>query len=303
MSLKNLMKTAKHQRAKVTRITSPLAKYNDLHQLTCIVCKTVIKTDSMWPDHLASASHKKNVELLRQKKREREAEREETNAKRQKLEPVVEPAPAPEPVPFAQVEEKAKFIEGDVPADFFDDAQEQAKVVAASTALKVAQSGGYVNIEEKEEEERALRDLVLEMEKKEEEEKEEEKEEESNDDEVVGVVDLQYEPVYEPLALLPQTVKKEIKPNSAPAVETVEEAAKVEEYIESEYDKYKRELQAIEEEKQSALKKLESLKTTTQEKPKRTLPGTMSTLRKRQKKVVEEEDEDMDLESWRSTCW
>eukprot|EP01126_Amoeba_proteus_P039078 TRINITY_DN4104_c0_g1_i2.p1 TRINITY_DN4104_c0_g1~~TRINITY_DN4104_c0_g1_i2.p1 ORF type:complete len:151 (+),score=48.95 TRINITY_DN4104_c0_g1_i2:993-1445(+) len=113
------------------------------------------------------------------------------------------------------------YIEPEIPNDFFDDASEQAKIVAISMAEKVTQFGDYSTVEEREEEERALRDLISSMEGKEEEEVE---------DEIVGVIDLENEPVHEPLVVTPRQnifgkprkltmtvetpTRMEIKPNS-----------------------------------------------------------------------------------------
>lgn len=145
-------------------------------------------------------------------------------------------------------------MKDDIPADFFDDAKEQLKVVAASTAQKVTQFGGYTNPEEREEEERALRDLIMELEKKNAEE-EEEVVEEDNDDEVVGVVDLQYEPVHEPLSITPQKVIAQEK-KVVPATTTTStwfpetEASEAKRNEDGEYERY---LKELEEEKKYVL--------------------------------------------------
>jgi hypothetical protein len=156
----------------------------------------------------------------------------------------------PEAAPFAQPEQKEtiNYVEDDIPADFFDDAQEQAKVVAMSTAQKVTERGDYVSVAEREEEERALRDLVLELDKKNEEEQDSKSED--DEDEVVGVVDLQYEPIYEPLSIVPQTAIREVgKPatsitEATSATLTTSDSAVVSEMaLESEFERYQRELE------------------------------------------------------------
>lgn len=43
------------------RIDSPLAKYNDVGQLTCILCKSIVRTASIWKVHVNSKQHKENV--------------------------------------------------------------------------------------------------------------------------------------------------------------------------------------------------------------------------------------------------
>lgn len=154
----------------------------------------------------------------------------------------------PEPAPFAQPEpesEKINYVEDDIPTDFFDDAKEQAKVVALSTAQKVTERGEYVNTAEREEEERAIRDLVMELEKK----NEEEQKSSENEDEVVGVVDLQYEPIYEPLSIIPQKVTREVgtpaetTPAPSETMGTSDSSIVSEAALESEFERYERELQ------------------------------------------------------------
>eukprot|EP01126_Amoeba_proteus_P039081 TRINITY_DN4104_c0_g1_i9.p1 TRINITY_DN4104_c0_g1~~TRINITY_DN4104_c0_g1_i9.p1 ORF type:complete len:299 (+),score=69.95 TRINITY_DN4104_c0_g1_i9:972-1868(+) len=275
-NLKSLMKATKLQRSHQTRITSPLAKYNDLDQLVCIVCKVVIKSDSLWSHHISTdLTHKNNIEVLKKlqqaKKRQRDQNEKDQSSegiKRQRtsdgnLRPCTQPLyssctqplhsscvhhfillfkkRATEPFPAGLKEEKLKepelmvpssqheklqendyhYIEPEIPNDFFDDASEQAKIVAISMAEKVTQFGDYSTVEEREEEERALRDLISSMEGKEEEEVE---------DEIVGVIDLENEPVHEPLVVTPRQnifgkprkltmtvetpTRMEIKPNS-----------------------------------------------------------------------------------------
>ncbi|XP_076366900.1 zinc finger protein 830-like isoform X2 [Tachypleus tridentatus] len=50
------------------RIDSPLAKYNNLGQLTCVVCNVVLKNDSLWAAHIVSRIHKEKLEILKRRK-------------------------------------------------------------------------------------------------------------------------------------------------------------------------------------------------------------------------------------------
>lgn len=50
------------------RIDSPLAKYNDLGQLQCVLCKTVVRSDDVWKVHINAKQHKQNIELAKQLK-------------------------------------------------------------------------------------------------------------------------------------------------------------------------------------------------------------------------------------------
>mmetsp|Transcript_29934 Transcript_29934/g.42075 ORF Transcript_29934/g.42075 Transcript_29934/m.42075 type:complete len:298 (-) Transcript_29934:103-996(-) len=63
--LREMMKKTQKERQS-TRIEHPLARYNNLGQLICQVCKTQVKAESLWIAHLASKQHKESVENLKQ---------------------------------------------------------------------------------------------------------------------------------------------------------------------------------------------------------------------------------------------
>lgn len=173
------------------------------------------------------------------------------------------PAPAPAPFASSEAEEKINFIEGDIPTDFFDDRGEQAKVTAVSTSQKVTQSGGYAHLSEREEEELALRELVMELEKKKEESGGEiaYREEEEDEDEVVGVVDLQYEPAHEPLSIAPHKVMKEVVKRPEVTTDTTTDTTPIKTAEQEKAEQQERELQAIEDEKKYVSSQLRRLLT------------------------------------------
>jgi zinc finger protein 830 len=47
------------------RIESPLAKYNSIGQLTCLVCNQVVKSENFWNAHLNSKTHLENKNKLK----------------------------------------------------------------------------------------------------------------------------------------------------------------------------------------------------------------------------------------------
>ncbi|XP_019877543.1 zinc finger protein 830 [Aethina tumida] len=112
----------------VQKIDSPLAKYNEQGQLTCILCKSVVRSESVWTVHINAKQHKQNVELARKLK-------ERTNnfttpVKRPLSPPQVVEIPEkkpkgilknanPKPVTLAT---KIEVVEGKngLPNDFFD---------------------------------------------------------------------------------------------------------------------------------------------------------------------------------------
>jgi Zinc-finger double-stranded RNA-binding len=58
--LKRLMREEKAK-----RIESPLAKYNNLGQLTCVVCNQTVKSELFWTAHLNSKGHLQQIEALK----------------------------------------------------------------------------------------------------------------------------------------------------------------------------------------------------------------------------------------------
>ena len=60
LELKRLMREEKAK-----RIESPLAKYNLIGQLMCVICNQVIKSELFWSAHLNSKSHLQQIEALK----------------------------------------------------------------------------------------------------------------------------------------------------------------------------------------------------------------------------------------------
>ncbi|CAH1976642.1 unnamed protein product [Acanthoscelides obtectus] len=53
----------------VKRIESPLAKYNDCGELTCILCQSIVRSETVWTVHINSKQHKENIEQARKLKK------------------------------------------------------------------------------------------------------------------------------------------------------------------------------------------------------------------------------------------
>ena len=47
------------------KIESPLAKYNSIGQLMCVVCNQVIKSELFWSAHINGKSHLQQIEALK----------------------------------------------------------------------------------------------------------------------------------------------------------------------------------------------------------------------------------------------
>ena len=51
------------------KIESPLAKYNNVGQLTCIVCNVIVKSEMVWTAHINGKQHRDKIEELKQPKK------------------------------------------------------------------------------------------------------------------------------------------------------------------------------------------------------------------------------------------
>ncbi|CAI8017224.1 Zinc finger protein 830 [Geodia barretti] len=66
---RRLMKEAKvKSSSQPKKIDHPLARYNALDQLSCIVCQQAIKSELLWSTHLKSRRHKETMTELKNKK-------------------------------------------------------------------------------------------------------------------------------------------------------------------------------------------------------------------------------------------
>lgn len=59
------MKAKQRESSTRKRIESPLAKYNSLGHLSCVVCNVQIKGELLWQAHILGKSHKENVAALK----------------------------------------------------------------------------------------------------------------------------------------------------------------------------------------------------------------------------------------------
>lgn len=59
--LRKAMSEHKKKIGVIKKIDSPLAKYTDAGQLMCILCKSIIRNETVWPIHLNSKIHKENI--------------------------------------------------------------------------------------------------------------------------------------------------------------------------------------------------------------------------------------------------
>lgn len=65
--LRRLMKEQKESRTVNAKIDSPFAKYEN-GQLTCVLCKSIVRSESVWKVHVNAKQHKENLALAKQLK-------------------------------------------------------------------------------------------------------------------------------------------------------------------------------------------------------------------------------------------
>ncbi|XP_051871451.1 zinc finger protein 830 [Pristis pectinata] len=63
--LRRLMREKQRAASGSRRIESPLAKYNSLGHLSCVICSIPIKNELLWQTHILGKQHKENLEKLR----------------------------------------------------------------------------------------------------------------------------------------------------------------------------------------------------------------------------------------------
>ncbi|KAK2151739.1 hypothetical protein LSH36_353g08103 [Paralvinella palmiformis] len=67
--LRRLMKEKQTSlKSEKKRIDSPLARYNSLGQLSCVLCNTPVKTELLWNAHVIGRTHKENLARLKEQK-------------------------------------------------------------------------------------------------------------------------------------------------------------------------------------------------------------------------------------------
>ncbi|XP_046838120.1 zinc finger protein 830 [Vespa crabro] len=129
--LRKAMSEHKKKLEIVKKIESPLAKYTDAGQLMCILCKSIVRNETVWVVHINSKTHKENVILA--KKTKLEIERHSTTTV-----PTTLRRPG-SPLEGNITNKKIKVIlknpskpsaQSNLPADFFDNSSKQSCVTS-----------------------------------------------------------------------------------------------------------------------------------------------------------------------------
>uniref|UniRef100_A0A6B2EKI1 Zinc finger protein 830 n=1 Tax=Phlebotomus kandelakii TaxID=1109342 RepID=A0A6B2EKI1_9DIPT len=112
------------------KIESPLAKYNESGQLTCILCQSVVRSEDVWKVHINAKTHKENVEKARKLKEDTQnfkmpVKRPATSSSSadaqptKKLKGILKNATSPAPRQPEASGESSK-VSNSLPSDFFD---------------------------------------------------------------------------------------------------------------------------------------------------------------------------------------
>ncbi|KAM3967375.1 zinc finger protein 830 [Aphomia sociella] len=66
--MRRLMAERKKKNITPVKIDNPLAKYNNAGQLTCILCKSIVRSENVWTIHVNSKQHRDNVDKAKKLK-------------------------------------------------------------------------------------------------------------------------------------------------------------------------------------------------------------------------------------------
>lgn len=92
--------------------------YTESGQLMCILCKSIVRSEAVWPVHLNSKAHKENIEKARKSVNEKESNKQICSTKRP-ISPSVENGGSKKVKSILKNAGVAKTVEN-LPADFFD---------------------------------------------------------------------------------------------------------------------------------------------------------------------------------------
>lgn len=138
--------------------------YNELGQLLCILCKSVVRSEDVWKVHINAKQHKQNIELAKQLKEKASSfavPSKPVPTKRSATQPLDPPqAPkvpkgilknATKPVVSSTAQSSTNEIgENGLPANFFDNAVDKPKNFFEATLKKTSIKADLVNIKRSE---------------------------------------------------------------------------------------------------------------------------------------------------------
>ncbi|XP_048145480.1 zinc finger protein 830 [Corvus hawaiiensis] len=150
--LRRLMREKQRQNAGKKRIDSPFAKYNSLGHLSCSLCNAPVKGELLWQTHVLGKQHRERVAELKGTKQTATGSAAGTSSH-----PVKRKTVETENTDLKRVkgtDEKPHTSSSGLPADFFDEAeQDSAKVQLSKGPGPSLLSGNYDDDDDDEEEE------------------------------------------------------------------------------------------------------------------------------------------------------
>ncbi|XP_063307940.1 zinc finger protein 830 [Pelobates fuscus] len=126
--LRRLMKAKQRESSAKKRIESPLAKYNSLGHLSCVVCNVQIKSELLWQAHILGKPHKEKVAALKGTTPNTSS----SSVTAQLTQPSKRKGPNPEREDFKRVkdsEEQSPAASTKLPAGFFETEQSSSKPI------------------------------------------------------------------------------------------------------------------------------------------------------------------------------
>lgn len=119
--LRKAMTEHKKKIATTKKIESPLARYTDSAQLMCILCKTTVRSETVWKIHLNSKMHKENIELAKKTKLEGDhVPKSNIQSHKRALSPFQEPSTTKK---VKSILKNPMAQSSNLPQDFFDNSK------------------------------------------------------------------------------------------------------------------------------------------------------------------------------------
>ncbi|KAM6444962.1 zinc finger protein 830 [Rhynochetos jubatus] len=154
--LRRLMREKQRQNAGKKRIDSPFAKYNSLGHLSCALCNAPVKGELLWQTHVLGKQHRERVAELKGAKQTAPGTAASTAASTS-AHPVKRKTVDAENAELKRLkgtDEKPHTSTSGLPADFFDEAeQDRAKEQLSKGSGPSLLSGYYDDDDDEEEEE------------------------------------------------------------------------------------------------------------------------------------------------------
>lgn len=142
-----------------TTINSPLAKYNDLGQLMCVLCRSVVRSEDVWKVHINAKQHKQNVELAKKSSEKLASLSTASTASKRMAPPPTPEVPAkipksilknsskpPNPSSFVAEAKPTPSQESALPENFFDASTNSGGNFFEATLTKTSIKTNLINI-------------------------------------------------------------------------------------------------------------------------------------------------------------